>query len=88
MYTWVQKPSDRTRLVVSHAVFAVFYKGLYLLGDTRIVLFHPLVLWMLVGPTAFLAQSTCHILLAFVFRRYPAATRTEETGPLRVAPAV
>ena len=88
IYTWVQKPSDRTRLVLSHAAFAVIYKGLYLLGDARIVLFHPLVLSILVGPVSFMAQTTCHILLAFVFRQYPAAARAQGAGTLRVAPAV
>ncbi len=87
-YTWIQKPADRKRLVWSHVAFAVIYKALYLLGDARVVLLHPLVLWILVGPVSFMAQTTCHILLAFVFRRYPAAVRTESPESLRVAPAM
>jgi len=87
-YTWVQKPAGRARLVWSHVAFAVIYKILYLLVDAQVVLFHPLVLWILVGPVSFMAQTTAHILVAFAFRTYPAPAGAARPGPVRVAPAV
>ena len=88
LYTWIQRPLDRTRLVWSHLLFAIIYKALFLTADAGVRLFHPLTLWLLIGPVSFMAQTACHILITLVFRKYPSAMLADRPNSLRVAPAV
>lgn len=75
VYTWVQRPAERLRLVAWHAAFAVVYKAVWLLADAHVVVFHPGFLEEFLSHRSYLSQSVLHILVTFVFRSFTMAPR-------------
>ena len=74
LYAWFQKPATRTRLIGAHLVFGILYAGFYLLAHATAAVVPQRVWWLLIGTTAFWAQTACHILISFTFRKYAATT--------------
>ncbi len=80
-YTWLQQPQVRGKLVWSHALFALIYGATFTLTAGGVPWTAVLGSFSAVGYASFSAQTTCHILLSFAFRRYPLAARQPAVTP-------
>ncbi len=72
IFSWHTQPEARPTLVRSHLIFGAIYSALFTLAALGMTLGHPMILALLVGPTGFVAQGVCHILMGFAFRHYEA----------------
>lgn len=80
VYTWVQRPAERLRLIAWHAVFAVVYKAVWLLADAQVAIVHPAFLETFLSHRSYMAQSVLHILVTFVFRSFAARATAPGAG--------
>jgi hypothetical protein len=68
LHQWRTRPETRARLVRSHAAFGALYVALVIGSVGRFAFLPGIVVFALVSPFAYQAQSMLHVLVTLVFR--------------------